>query len=391
MKTNGQVITRGPPNGRRYADNRRYIGGMCLSAGTYRFKVMDKFRDGMCGNKTGRGWYRFYINGAKKFNSPSNCNVNWATRVHTFQIRINNPAPQPNPAPRPNPAPNPSPSFSSGSRGGCSNVKVEFKVDKYAKETTVLLTGNGQTHLASRKDVGAYQTKTMQKCVPPGTYVLKLQDQDGICCSNGKGFYKMFVNGIQVISGGYFVGSKSHTVKIGSNWQAQMSTRDREWLNAHNSRRRKYNGGRGYVALRYSRTLASAARSYAARLGNNCKGALTHASGIQDGENLAKNMGSGNWGQQYSADKIMGRWVENELTWSYPKNAHYTQVVWRATQYVGCGESVQTINGNQICRVQVCRYARAGNCNVRNGNWRSEAWKDDTGCGRPCPSEGCFV
>mmetsp|Transcript_27129 Transcript_27129/g.58112 ORF Transcript_27129/g.58112 Transcript_27129/m.58112 type:complete len:648 (+) Transcript_27129:150-2093(+) len=379
-RSNGALVTKGPRVNTKYADNKQYIGSICLSPGTYRFIVLDKFADGMCGSNTGRGLYRFYLNGAKKFTSPANCAVNWGKRVHTFTIRSAS-----------QPAPSPTPAAAISGRGGCQTVKVQFKVDKYAKETVVTLSGNGQTHLSSNKNVGAYQTKTMTKCLSPGTYTLRLVDKDGICCNNGKGWYKMFVNGQRVIGGGYFIGSKTHTIKIGSNWQASMGSRATQWLNAHNSRRRKYNGGAGYVALRWSRTLAADATNYANTLGNSCKnGRLSHAQGIQDGENLARNSGSGNWGSQYTADKIMGRWVENELSMKYPANAHLTQVVWRATQYVGCGEHVQNNGNGQLCRTQVCRYARAGNCNVRNGNWRSEAWKDDTGCGRSCPREGCF-
>jgi hypothetical protein len=276
---------------------------------------------------------------------------------------------------------------------GCYNVKIQFKIDRYGKETIVSLLGGGRSILKSVKDVGAYQTKTMQKCVYPGTYTLKLQDNDGLCCSNGKGYYKMWVNGQIVAVGGYFVGSKSHTVQIGKNWQAYMTYRDKEWLNAHNSRRRRYNGGMGYVPLRWSRSLASRAKSWANRLGYNCKsGALSHASGVQEGENLAKNQGTGTWGSQYPADKILKRWVENELSWSYPANAHYTQVVWRATQYVGCGESLKSYSNNHKCRVQVCRYVKAGNCAVRNGNWRAQAWDDESSCGPDCPpNEGCYI
>ena len=203
----------------------------------------------------------------------------------------------------------------------------------------------------------------------------------------------MSVNNQPVVSGGYFIGQKSHTVKIGTNWQSSMSARDKEWLQAHNNRRRKYNGGQGYVPLRWSRILKNQAQSYANTLANKCFSGgttLVHAKGLQDGENLALNKGSGSWGNLPTADKVMGRWVENELTWAYPKNAHYTQVVWRSTHYVGCGESLKT-SGNQKCRVQVCRYTRPGNCNVKNGNWRAEAWKDATRCGRDCPQEGCFA
>jgi len=378
---NGGLLSKGPPGSTKYADNRNYVGGICLNPGGYRVIFFDKFSDGMCGRNTGKGWYRVSIGGTRKFTSPTNCATNWQRRVHSFNI--------------PRPPTNNNNNNGGGaisSRGGCSNVKVQFKIDKYGKETSVTLSGGGRTHLTSIKNVGAFQTKTMTKCLPSGTYTLRLVDQDGICCGHGQGWYKMFVNGVRVIGGGYFIGSKTHTIKIGSSWQGTMTARDREWLNAHNSRRRKYNGGRGYVPLRHSRTLKAAAKNYAERLASNCKnGKLVHAKGINDGENLAKNQGGGTWGRQYAADKIMGRWVENELNWPYPRNAHMTQVVWRATQYVGCGEAVRNVGNNNMCRIQVCRYTRAGNCNVRNGNWRAEAWKDDTGCGRTCPGEGCYI
>jgi hypothetical protein len=370
---------------------------MCLGPGNYVLTVNDKFKDGMCGQRTGRGWYKLYVNGVTRASSPSNCALNWAQRRHGFRIASggnqSSPQSRPNPSPaRPN-ASRPSGNnnaIATSSRGGCTNVKVQIKVDKFGRETTMKLMRGGSTVMSSVKNIGAYQTKTIQKCLPPGTYTMKMIDKDGICCGNGKGFYKMYVNGNTVLSGAYFVGSKTHTIKIGSNWQAQMTSRDREWLNAHNSRRRQHNGGKGYVPLRYSKSLASDARSYANRLANNCN-SLKHASGLVDGENLARNKGSGSYGKMPPANNVMHRWVDKELSWPYPKNAHMTQVVWRATQYVGCGESMRQLGGGQICRTQVCRYARAGNCNVRNKNWRSEAWKDSTGCGRECPGGGCFA
>ena len=278
-----------------------------------------------------------------------------------------------------------------GRRRLCTNVKISFKVDKYGKETTVKLIGSSGAVLSSVNEVAAYKTKTMQACVSDGTYTLKLTDLDGLCCNNGKGWYKLWAGGTQLVSGAYFIGSKAHTVKIGYDWQSGMDNRDTEWLRAHNSRRRLYNGGAGFSPVRWANSLARDAKGHAEYLANDCKNAdLTHAKNVEEGENLAKNQGHGTWGGLYSADDIMGRWVEKELNWPYPSNAHYTQVVWRATQYVGCGESVRKLSDGESCRVQVCRYQPPGNCQVKNGNWEAEAWKDETGCGDPCPSEGCY-
>lgn len=381
---NGAIRARGPPAGRRYDDNRSYYGQMCLPPGQHRFIVYDKFGDGMCGQRTGRGRYAMWINNVKRFSSPANCNANWQKRVHSFNI------PRPA-APAPAPRPQNNQQVAISGRGGCKTVRIQFKVDKFGRETIVSLVGGGRTHLISNKDVGAFQTKTMSKCVPPGTYTLRLNDQDGLCCKNGQGWYKMYVDGNMVAGGGYFIGSKSHTIKIGFNWRNGMTARDTEWLNAHNAKRRIHHGGKGYRPVRHSRALKSSAQAYANRLGQNCRGgSLVHAKGTSEGENLAKNSGSGSWGNRYSCAKIMNRWVDQELSWPYPRNAHMTQVVWRATQYIGCGESVRQY-GNQFCRTQVCRYIRPGNCNVRNKNWRAEAWKDDTGCGGACPNGGCYI
>ena len=278
-----------------------------------------------------------------------------------------------------------------GRRRLCTIVKISFKVDKYGKETAVKLIGSSGVALSSVNEVAAYQTKTMSACVSDGTYTLKLTDVDGLCCNNGKGWYKLWVGGTRIVSGAYFVGSKAHTIKIGYDWKSGMDDRDTQWLRAHNSRRNKYNGGAGFKPLRWANSLARDAKGHAEYLANDCKNAdLTHAKNVEEGENLAKNQGHGTWGGLYSADSIVGRWVEKELTLPYPSNAHYTQVVWRATAYVGCGESVRQLSDGASCRVQVCRYQPPGNCQVKNGNWQAEAWLDETGCGDPCPTEGCY-
>ena len=84
-------------------------------------------------------------------------------------------------------------------------------------------------------------------------------------------------------------------------------------------------------------------------------------------ENLAKNKG---WdgaeqlgmGKLYPPENIMRRWVDLEEFWGYPANAHLTQSLWRASRYLGCGDSYRDYPDGQVCRVQVCRYVRAGNC-----------------------------
>ena len=62
---------------------------------------------------------------------------------------------------------------------------------------------------------------------------------------------------------------------------------------------------------------------------------------------------------------------------------------------MGCGESEKEYLGG-MCSVQVCRYAKAGNCgmstyNSTDGeNWLIPMLKDTSPCEPSCPPEGCF-
>ena len=172
--------------------------------------------------------------------------------------------------------------------------------------------------------------------------------------------------------------------------------RDDAWLSAHNSRRKKYHEqwGKTYTPLKWSPGLASQAKSWANQLLNNCDTyGIKHQSGIDEGENLAANKGTGSNGELKSPDQILNRWVEMEMTDGYPANAHLTQALWRASKYVGCADSVKEYRGG-YCRYQVCRYATAGNCNMGSynsaigNNWMKPTLMDESKCGPDCSPEG---
>ena len=57
--------------------------GYCLSAGTYKFTINDKFKDGM--NAGDGGSYAGYVAGTKRFGSPSG-ESDWDQRVHEFSV-----------------------------------------------------------------------------------------------------------------------------------------------------------------------------------------------------------------------------------------------------------------------------------------------------------------
>ena len=57
--------------------------------------------------------------------------------------------------------------------------------------------------------------------------------------------------------------------------------------------------------------------------------------------------------------------VEGKADDPYPQNGHLTQVLWRASTWVGCADAS---NGNT--HIQVCQYARPANCDKSNyGTW----------------------
>ncbi len=75
--------------------------------------------------------------------------------------------------------------------------------------------------------------------------------------------------------------------------------------------------------------MAEESRIWAEELLVNCSShGIEHQHGVQEGENLAKNVGrSLTWGQLYPPNNIVGRWVDWEVNRPYPGNAHLTQAV----------------------------------------------------------------
>jgi hypothetical protein len=107
--------------------------------------------------------------------------------------------------------------------------------------------------------------------------------------------------------------------------------RDDAWLEAHNVRRKKYHvqWGKSYVPLKWSPMLANEARQWANQLLDGCGSPFStanHEPGVSEGENMARNIGSGDNGELKTPDQILNRWVEMEFNDGYPENAHLTQV-----------------------------------------------------------------
>ena len=272
-------VEEGPPEGRRYAPNNRYVGLYCLEPGEYRFTIYDLFQDGMCCS-FGEGSYSGFVDGSQQFADDGS---KWAKRIHRFAIAAPSSVPQPK-----------------------SAVVAE------------------------------------------------------------------------------------------SEEAPSMTARDSEWLDSHNVRRKEWHEryNTTYVPLEWSNSLKESSQVWADHLLDSCGQGMFHDPDTQYGENVAGNSGSGSWGEVKPTEKILYRFVEREANWEYPKNSHLTQVLWRATKYVGCAEASKPKEGGGMCHTQVCRYARPGNCNMGKHRGDGEWWlepmlMDDSPCGPSCPSDRC--
>jgi len=122
---------------------------------------------------------------------------------------------------------------------------------------------------------------------------------------------------------------------------------------AHNAERAKV----GVAPLAWSAEVAAYAQEWADSLKTqNC--AMQHRSEHRYGENLA-------WGGGLTPDRVVSMWSAESAHYHYASNAcqagqtcgHYTQVVWRTSNQLGCGMA-RCANGSDIW---VCNYNPPGN------------------------------
>lgn len=416
-KSTGSLVAKGPPSGTNYADNSVYSGRWCLAPADYNFQVRDKAGDGLCSNrKYGCGYCKTFLDGQP--NGSAQDESKWAVKnipvkVNPFSSRIdganngngnNNNGQWCNKVRSKAQLPRGTCTLPNGQRG--HRVRVNVRTDKYGKETSWSITRSGQVRMKLGPVIAANSQKTVEDCLPPGDYKWTINDLDGICCRHGEGSYTLTVDGKKLLDGGSFSKTQSYDFKLGYDWVNDMSERDCEWWWAHDYRRRDWHGrcypgfycNKSYVQLKWSKSLARDAKIYAQELLGTCDSTGIKHDNTDQGENLAKNKGSGEWGRLYTADKVTKRFVDNEEHWGWNRNAHLTQAMWRASKYIGCAESVKSMGNGRMCRMQVCRYAKAGNCMMgkydsANGNkWMIPTMMDDSPCGPMCPpDQGCLA
>jgi len=389
-------------------ENQGYTKSICVAPGSYRFIM----------SGSGDACYTAYLMG-NVMDDVSGCGdktINFT--LGDSQIPVPSPTPPANPDPTPTP-PTPPPvdleEVISARISSCASnehlVTFEIQLDAFGEETSwTLKDSQGTTLLSNSRTYVPDEYDVMDICLSPASnYVLTVRDPyDGLCCDsrdtdcpnwrvdkNCVGWYKMMVDGVEVVRGGeYILVSKQHEFNLVPH---TMTERDQEWLDSHNTRRKTWHEqyGKSYVPLKWSNTLKASAQDWAEQLLKTCGQSLYHdPNNSRYGENLASNFGTGSYAALTSASNVLGRFVEWEQDWEWPRNAHLTQVLWRGSQHVGCTDAATTVNG-QVCHVQVCRYARAGNCDLSKFNdgsnkwWMNAVMQDESSCGDACPSEGC--
>ena len=240
----------------KHNNDSRYNTRRCVAPGDYRLTI--ETGDDTC--------YDAYLLGKKEFSSCGD--GAFTVALGDSQLQASDPVPPPTPPPSPRPTPSPtrrptpqptpqpvSTSSSveiSGRMADCANDEhlftMKIQLDKYGFETTWKLTnakGNVLMRNSRTYSAGDYEEKSI--CLPEAAgYKLQVNDEfgDGICCNEGKGWYRGFVDGAKIIEGGEYIwkdGGKTHEFNLVSSSSGDnMSDRDKEWLVAHNKRRQEW-------------------------------------------------------------------------------------------------------------------------------------------------------
>ena len=123
-------------------------------------------------------------------------------------------------------------------------VNIQLKVDDYGEETSYDLVqiggeDGGKVWLSSHNEVPANEMLEKEDCLPTDTdYNFTITDnaQDGICCQNGDGYFRITVDGKKVLKEGKSLKHESsYVIKLG--YEPEMVGNDAIWLNAHNTAR----------------------------------------------------------------------------------------------------------------------------------------------------------
>jgi hypothetical protein len=137
-----------------------------------------------------------------------------------------------------------------------------------------------------------------------------------------------------------------------------------EIVSAHN----RWRAELGVPPLTYSSTLAKSSQAWAEKLQTSEQCGLRHSGSPGYGENLFGAKLTGSLNLVVTSAEVVDAWGNEKKDYDYAGNAckpgaicgHYTQVVWRDTQEVGCGVA-SCVAANSKAQVWVCQYSPPGN------------------------------
>jgi hypothetical protein len=199
--------------------------------------------------------------------------------------------------------------------------------------------------------------------LPAGNYQLVVTDagEDGLYV-DGKGSFVVDIDGTVILVGGRFRGPEiTHDIIVG--FDANMSEKDKAFLDAHNSKRKTFHENQGvvYRPLAWSADLAAGASAWAKERAKTC---------------TESPKGSGRFGQNIASQKlvkpeaerapgtVVSWWTNNfnpsQVEWGtnlQPGSAVY----WRAALYVGCASEVAPIDNCDPTLTPAC-FCQIINC-----------------------------
>ena len=264
----------------------------------------------------------------------------------------------------------------------------EVMTDKYTVEdqNSWKLFSQSGTVIASGPDV-PYANNTSywhEVKLDNGNYRLEFYDNSTDGLTSG-GYVKAFIDGQFIFRGAsYRWDNPDNPYKLGPMGKKAilkfrvgpgnyaLTTREQEYLDEHNKHRKIAHEAEGlkYVPLRWNEAVAKEAQRWADYLVRDGKCDLVHEQQGLMGENLAARTGTAD---PRPVSSVVQSWVNSP--------GHYSQLKWRGSHYLGCGEAY-----GDNCSVQACRFVTFGNCNGYD-NWI----EDYTPCSSMCPPEGCYI
>jgi uncharacterized protein YkwD len=141
----------------------------------------------------------------------------------------------------------------------------------------------------------------------------------------------------------------------------RLTSLDQRLLAAHNRER----DSQGIAALAWDPALAAEAAAWGERLA--AAGEFEHSDDLDGDDPQGENLWAGTSGA-YAPEEMVDGWIEekkhfrpgrfpdNSLTGDFADVGHYTQLMWRETDRVGCALAAGAEE-----EVLVCRYRTAGN------------------------------